>query len=196
MAEQDEIQIKLGISLQGVEASQAKARDVQQRSQIAKREATQAEQTVDRIEHKLTRFGLHGMKTAARAAVIGSLAIAADEFLPHEEEGAWSAISRIGAGAIAGGLYGAMSGNPAAAGAGAVTGAIIATISELERAFKEQEKKVTEIEQKQKEQNDAFNRQQEDVKKELQDIRTAALADEFRQKNQRYLELKSVLGGQ
>jgi hypothetical protein len=195
MAEQDEVQIKLGISLQGVEASQTKARDVQQRTQVVKREVADANETVNRVEHRLEHFGLHGMKTAARAAIIGSMAIALDDFLPHEEQSAWSAISRIGASAISGGLYGAMTGNPAAAGAGAVTGAIIASIELLRHSVDEDERHQKELSQKVDESQKEFDRHLQAFSDKLEQLEQQTIQRGIREEYARYLELKSVLGG-
>ena len=111
----EELSIRIGLSLAGVQQTKKQADDLQTRVRTTKKEADVVDQAVKRIEGKLRNIGKDALKQGTRFALAEGLHSGLEGLLPIQEQGAWAALgakfgSRVGTGLLFAGPAGAITG--------------------------------------------------------------------------------------
>lgn len=184
MPEQDELQIRIGLSLDGVQQSETESKRTEERTARVERRVTQAKAQVSNLERRGETLAKNMLKAGARTIIYSSLTDGLESLIPNQDHNAYTTLAKIGGNAAVGYMFGGP--------AGAFITLIASALGAVQERLRAHQEKIAQLEKEAGETKKRTDEAQEQSRRRIADIEKELAKDVKEGKERLYVELRSL----
>lgn len=181
----DELQIRVGLTLSGVDETNRKSKQSVDRANVAEKKVAQVDRITSKVERKVHHIERHMTRTFARFAIGQGLTAGAQELIPVSDSASYTALRSLGVN------IGSTSIMLKSLKGGAIIGSIVTAIGLVEKAIEGIQKQIEEREKEAAENRKLIQSIDTDLREKMQEAERVNRVDVAKIKERIYQDLRS-----